>query len=221
MASFFAYDGPATKWINRFADLFVLNVLYVLTCVPLITIGAATSALYSVTLKMARDEEYKIIRSYLAAFKSHFGQSVVLTLIWGLSGGFILLILYLYNHLDLGIWEPGRYIVYIALAVHTVLFTYVFPVFARFDNTVKNTLKNSMKLAVTYPVNTVVVTVINGLPLILAVFFPQVFYFIFFLWLFLLFALQAYLNSIPFRRVFGLYEPENTEGGADELSYKE
>ncbi len=207
MGQLFAADGPVTKWICRFADLFVLNVIYVLTCLPVFTVGAATSALYSVTLKMARDEEYGVIKSYFRAFRSHFGQSVALTAIWGLSGGFILLILYLYNHLDLGIWEPGRYIVYIALALHIVLFTYVFPVFARFDNTVGNTLRNSLKLAVLYPVNTVLTSVINGLPLILAIFFPQVFYFIFFLWLFLLFALQAYLNSIPFRRVFSAYEP--------------
>ena len=50
-------DNPVFRAMGRAADLFVLNILFLLTCIPVITIGAAQSALYAVTLKMVRGEE--------------------------------------------------------------------------------------------------------------------------------------------------------------------
>ena len=60
-------------------DLILLNILWLLCSVPFITIGASTTALYSVTLKMAANEEGYIIRGFWDAFKKSFKQS---TLVW-------------------------------------------------------------------------------------------------------------------------------------------
>lgn len=204
----FHFDSPFGKLVTRLCDLIVLNVVYVPCCIPVFTIGAATSALYYVVMRMCRDEEGNVLKNFFHAFRGHFGQSAALTGIWLGTGSFVLLILYAFNHVDFGIWNNAKYILYFALLIHFVLFTYVFPVFARFDNTVKNTVRNSWHLAMRYPVNTAVVCIINGLPLILAFFLPQVFSYIFFLWFFLLFALQAYWNAGLFRRIFAQFEPQ-------------
>lgn len=223
MGNLFRYDGPVGRWIGRVSDLIVLNVVYVLCCLPVFTIGAATSALYYVTLRMVQDEEGGIVKNFFHAFRSNFGQSSALTGIWLGSGGLILLVLYMYNHMDMGIWSAGKYLLYVALLIHLVVFTYVFPVFARFDNTIKNTIKNSCKLAATYPVNTLAVSVVNGMPLILDFFWPEIFSHIFFLWLFLLFAVQAYWNAGLFRRIFDQLESakeveeEETESSTNQI----
>ena len=206
MADFLRYDGPLARWLIPISNLAVLNILMILCCIPVITIGASVSAMHYVVLRMARDEESGIFRDFFHAFSSHFGQSVGITMIWLGSGAVILLNLYLFNHMDLGMGNALIYVLYIALLVHFAVFTYVFPVFARFDNTVKRTIKNSYLLAVRYPVNTVVVTVTNGLPWILCLLWPEIFQRLFFLWLMIGFALQAYWTAGLFRNIFDRLE---------------
>ena len=57
MSRAFNFEGPVFTFLSRLADLFWLNLLFIVCCIPVITIGAATTALYYVTLKMAKDEE--------------------------------------------------------------------------------------------------------------------------------------------------------------------
>lgn len=202
MGNFLSIDSPAGRFIIRVCDLIILNVLYILCCIPVFTMGAANTALQAVALKMVRDEHTGVFREYFSSFRRNFKQSIPLTFLWMGSGLFILLNIYVFNHWDFGIWSGGKYIMYIALILHHILFTYVFPVFARFDNSLKNTLRNSGILAIRYTLNTVVVSVVNALPFLLDFFWPEVFQYVFFLWLFILFAVQAYWNAGLFRRVF-------------------
>ena len=57
MGRFFNMDSPVMNFLGRVADLVWLNILYIICCLPIFTIGAATSALYYVTMKMVADEE--------------------------------------------------------------------------------------------------------------------------------------------------------------------
>ena len=79
MNRFFNMDNKFFVFMGRVADLILLNILCILCCIPIVTAGASITALYYVTLKMARDEESYIIRSFFCSFKQNFKQS---TLIW-------------------------------------------------------------------------------------------------------------------------------------------
>ena len=79
MNRFFNMDNKFFVFMGRVADLILLNILCILCCIPIVTAGASITALYYVTLKMARDEESYIIRSFFRSFKQNFKQS---TLIW-------------------------------------------------------------------------------------------------------------------------------------------
>ena len=63
MSKLFRMDSPLMRFLTKIADLMVLNILFCVTSIPLITIGASWTALYSVTLKMVRDEEGSVSRS--------------------------------------------------------------------------------------------------------------------------------------------------------------
>lgn len=202
MGNLFSIDSPAGKFVIRICDLIFLNVIYILCCIPVFTMGAANTALQYVVLKMVRDENDGVLREFFSSFRRNFRQSLPLTGIWLGSGLFIIANIYVFAHWDFGIWNGGIYILYIALALHFALFAYVFPVFARFDNTVKNTLRNSRILAMQYPVNTVVVTLVSALPFLLDFFWADFFQYVAFLWLFVMFAAQAYWNAGLFRRIF-------------------
>lgn len=203
----FRYDSPLSKWIMRMCDLVVLNLLTILCCIPIFTAGAAISALHYCTMRMSCDEESRITADFFHAFKNHFGQSAALTGIYLGTGGLILFCIYIFHHVDFGIWDGLRYVLYIALIAHMVLFTYVFAVFARFDNTVGKTLKNSYILAVSYPVNSAVVTITNGLWLIVMILWPALFWKISFIWVIIGFALQSWWSAGFFRRIFDQLTP--------------
>lgn len=206
MGNLFGFDTPIGRWIIRICDLILLNIIYVLCCLPIFTIGAANSALYYVTLRMQREEESGIIKDFFFSFRQNFKQSLLLSCLFLGSGLIILLNIYLFHHMDMGIWNVCVYVLYIALILYCIVFSYIFPVFARYDNSIRNTVKNSAILAIRYPVNSAVVTLISNIPLIGILFWPQVFYYVAFLWLFMMFAVQAYWNSSLFRRIFDQLE---------------
>ena len=79
MDRLFNMDNKFFTVMGRVADLIMLNVVFLICCLPIVTIGASLTALHYVTLKMTRNEESYIIRSFFKSFKQNFKQS---TLIW-------------------------------------------------------------------------------------------------------------------------------------------
>ena len=72
-------DNCVMRALGKIGDKICLNVMWLICCIPIITIGASTTALYTVMLRMVKNEEGYIFRGFLKAFKSNFKQS---TLIW-------------------------------------------------------------------------------------------------------------------------------------------
>ena len=82
MSRFFNPDNPIMELIAKIFDLILLNLLFIFSCVPIITIGASTSALSYVTLKMVRGEDPYIWQNFWKSFRQNFKQG---TLIWVFS----------------------------------------------------------------------------------------------------------------------------------------
>ena len=80
--SIFEEGSPFIRFLNRMADLLIINLLTLLMCVPVITAGASLTAMHYVLLKMARDEEGYIVRSYFKSFKENFLQATGMWLIF-------------------------------------------------------------------------------------------------------------------------------------------
>ena len=70
-------DSPLMIFFSNLTDILILNVLCLLCCLPIVTIGPAITAMHYVTLKMARDEEGYVLKSFLKSFKENFKQSVI------------------------------------------------------------------------------------------------------------------------------------------------
>ena len=98
MGKLFSLDNPFWRSLNTVADMLILNLLYVACCLPVITVGAATSALYAVSMKLAsKDEDIYVTRSFFRAFVSNFKQATLIWLIFLGIGAFLLYDLYLVN----------------------------------------------------------------------------------------------------------------------------
>ena len=81
MGRFFNMDNKFFTFMGRIADLCILNIICLVCCIPIVTAGASITAMYYVTLKMVRNEEAYIVRSFFKSFKDNFKQATVINLI--------------------------------------------------------------------------------------------------------------------------------------------
>ena len=77
MGRLFDTDNIVWRFLGRVADLVILNFLFLLCSIPIVTIGASWTALYSVTLKAVKNEESYIAKGFLEGFKENFKQSTI------------------------------------------------------------------------------------------------------------------------------------------------
>ena len=208
----FNYDNPIWRFIGKFCDVMILNVLWLVCCIPVVTVGAATTAVYYVTLKLVRDEEGPTIRSFFKSFKENFKQATILWLIMlavGVLLGFDLyFFLFIYK-------EPSMFRT-IMMAVFggflmIYLFTglFVFPLQARFYNPVKRTLFNAFFMSVRHISHSLGILLIDA-----GIVFAGIFFLPALQGLLVLFGfrLVAFLNSYVIVRVFDRYMPKEDEG---------
>ena len=114
--SIFEEGSPFQGFLNKVTDLLILNLVTLLLCLPVITAGAALTAMHYVLLKMVRGEEGYIVKSFFRAFKREFRQATVMwvmfmalaalmasTLVMVLQGGGRILLSDLFSDLNLDV----------------------------------------------------------------------------------------------------------------------
>ena len=214
MGRFFNLDSPFVSFMNRVADLMILNVIYILCCIPVITIGPATTALYYVTLKMARNEESYIVKSFFKSFKLNFKQGLVMWLIDLLFAGIMVLDFMVLNGKIAGVENPNTPMFSVVRVILMVLsflalftITFSFPVLAKFDNTIRNTYRNAFLMSCRHFPTTLLMIVCWGLVFLLGFFFPQLLIVHFLI----LFSLAAFGPSFLLVRAFDKYIPAESE----------
>ena len=150
MGGLFSIENPVWRFINKLLHVLLLNVLWIVCSLPLFTIGASTTAVYYVTLKMVRDEEGYTTKSFFDAFKTNFRQATVIWLILAAAGALIGADLAVYMR-STSISALGMVLMaaFFAVAViYLFINIYAFALLARFDNTILKTLKNAFIMSI-------------------------------------------------------------------------
>lgn len=133
MAKVFDLNNPVWRFMGRLADVFVLTVLWTVCSLPVITAGAATTALYDVALKMAEGQDGYYVRNFFRAFRENFLQSTLIWLVMLAVGGLLGTSLWFYYR-TLGQWAVVVFWLLLVLAVVAVfVFAMVFPLAARLE----------------------------------------------------------------------------------------
>lgn len=199
--------------MNRVADIFILNVLFILCSLPIVTIGASATALYTVTLRIARDEESYIVKGFFKAFKENFKQSTILWLILLVIGACLGVDLYLTASIDSSLMNTMKYIFYFITFLYVILLSFVFPLQCRFENTIGNTLKNAILMGIAHFLPwTILILVLNSLPILFAFYLTSLFLAVGIpIFLSCGFGAIAYFNSKIFTRIFKKYIPAEEE----------
>ena len=208
---FFSMDYSFYIMIS--ADL-VSEYICLVCCIPIVTAGASITAMYYVTLKMVRNEKLILFGAFLNLFKDNFKQATIINLIMIAVGAVL--------YLDLNVAKnmPGSagqifHVIFMAFVIiYYVLFLYVYPVLARFYNTIRNTIKNALFMAIRHLPYTVVMVLIGLCPLLLLFIGSyQIQSTLFALFLVMGFGVIAYCNSFFLVKIFDHYMPkeENEE----------
>ena len=213
MGKFFDLDSPSMTGLNKFADLIILNLLTIVCCIPVFTIGASITALHFVCLKMVRDEETYIIKSFFKSFRQNFKQATAIWLIELFVFGLLAADFYLMGHADIEFpaWLPSALI-----AVDVLIFMlglHVFPLLSRFENTVGRTIKNSVMVGILTLPKTLLMTAICALPVVLIYFFEQI---LAPFMLLLGISGPAFLCALVYNKTFKRFEPAQEESDPDE-----
>ena len=211
----FNYDNPVWRFIGKLGDLVLLNLLWLICCIPVFTAGAATTAVYYVTLKLVRDDDGSTIKSFFHSFTQNFKHATAIWLMILVAGGL----------LGFDLWFLMSGVVTVSTVVKTVMSavfgamtlillfvtTYIFPLQARFYNTVKRTLFNAFFMSVRHLLQTISMLIIDGLVVagvyVALYMVPQVSM----LLLLFGFPLIAFINSYFFTEIFKKYIPKEED----------
>jgi len=224
MGNIFNLENRFWTFMGHVADLIILNVLFIICCIPIVTIGPSITALYYVTLKIIRGEESYMVKGFFKSFRENFRQGIV---IWLILLAIILLLVVdflIMQNLPEGISIPAviRYglgILALILAMETL---YVFPLLAKFSNTIKATIKNALIMSVAHLPMTLVMLAISVLPLILMAYGPaEVFSYGILAFIMLGFSGIALAHSFFLVKIFDKYIPKEESEEENDEEYEE
>lgn len=192
------------KGLDTFGNMFALNLCFVISSIPLFTIGASMTALYAMCIRLQENEEETVVAGYIHEFKRNFKQAtkayalVILAVI-------VMLGEYVFIRSSSGSiakFYKGVLVTEVILFSLTIFF--LFPLIARFENTLIISMRNSLILSVTYLGSWIKVAVAWVAPITFCVIYPDLFLFIWYFWFLLIFGMIAYGTTGTMRKIFNL-----------------
>jgi len=192
-------DSFLNQILIRIGEICLLNILFILTSIPIVTIGASFTAMYQCTLKMINGTHSDTARTYFKAFKSNFKQA---TIAW--IAILVITTILLFN-LQFSVVVASKAVFYTTVFVTVILILvalYVFPVIATFENTLANLIKNSFIFMIAKFPATAIIALITFFPISLTYMDVALLPLYTFCWCFFAFALVAYINSFIFYKIF-------------------
>lgn len=207
----FSEDNFLNRALNLCGDIILANILFVICCIPIVTIGPSMTALYHCMLRSVKGNNNGTFKTFFRAFRENFKQS------FGAWIGFLLIFMIFFMNINFlkqtesVITKPlliGSYSILLLLAI---LVLYIFPVIAAFEGTLKNHLRNAMLFAFTNLPSTLGILVLTALPFVLLYINYSIILLFLVCWTFFLFALIAYLKCKMFYRMFQPYLGEEEE----------
>lgn len=210
MSNFFNLENPVFTTLSKIFDLLLISVIYVILCLPVITIGPANTALYYVVVKVIRKERGYLIREFFRSFKLNFKRGAI-------AGIFLLVVIallvfdlfYALDMVNVDYTKGSIFLgVFIAFTLLAVSFTiYAFPILSRFEMTVKQLLKAAVYMSMRHFHFTILMVAIVAASAIGFLYIPML--------ILILPGVAALLISLMMERVFKKYMPESDGPGEE------
>jgi uncharacterized membrane protein YesL len=165
-------DSRVYRWLEVATDFFLLNLMWLVACLPVVTIFPSTAAMFGVVRDWVRKKEGSLTRTFVARFRENFGQSLLIGLLWTVFGVALFLDFLVANQLS---YWPGvvmKSVLVLASTVYAFGSVFLFPVMVHYDTDWKTVIKNSLLLSVGRLPTTIVCLVFVVVTAGLTVVFP-------------------------------------------------
>lgn len=212
MKNLFNLDNPVFQVLSRLADLAVLNMVCLICCLPVVTMGPALVALNRTVYDLTLERCGGLLRTYFRAFRRNFRQGTVAGLLGLLAASalvcdFLLLRLY---------YTGSAYTLFICLIYLLGFLTvgvlaYLLPLVGRYENRLSQHFQNALILSIRYLPKTIAMVFLHLLPLILVLFFPNMLVYTLPFWIFIGLGFLAQADAYLLRPVFEMLERSRDE----------
>jgi len=147
MRDFFSLDGTFNKYGSYLADTFILSLMWLVFSIPLVTMGASTTAMFYVATRRIANREGYITSDFWQAFKANFKKA---TIIWLILAGLVLIMIFNIANIEhmgnmAGFMLMAQFVFIIIIALVSV---FLFPMIARFEMGIIQILKSSFYMAI-------------------------------------------------------------------------
>ena len=146
MASFFDKRSIPMKILTALCNLILVNICFIIGCIPVFTIGASLTATYKITIKIAAGENPSVFRDFFSCYKENFIRSTVFWIVYCILAAFFGFEIYMVRTMLPQQYQWSMYPAFFFLFAIFASASYAFPLIAWFDETVKQTIKNSLLL---------------------------------------------------------------------------
>ena len=207
----FRYDSGIMSFLGKVADILILNLLTLLCCIPIVTIGASITAAHYTALKMHRDTDNYVVRNFFRSFKANLLQGILIWILW-----IVVVALSVFAYLfypEGGISTVLKVIMCSMLIFIAMTTMWLFPMQARFSNSIRITIRNAFMFSCRYILRTLGMLVVTATGAALWIFLGAELY-----WIPLLFgiSLPIYLCAMMYSKVFEKLEDQIKEREAAE-----
>lgn len=210
MRGIFDVDGKFFQVTSKIVDLVLLSLLWLIGCLPIVTIVTSTSSMYHTVVKCIRFDRGSCWGDFREAYKKNLKQGIGLTLLFGGVGAVI-------GFLDYQIFvvSQNRSSLFFALAFGMLLVSFVYllnvlwiiPVFSRFSNTFGNILKLNYVIAVRHIPRSLLLFALMAAVVILLLASNEL--------IFIAPALVCLVSSYAFENALHKFMPEQNEDNGD------
>lgn len=206
----FRLNSPFMQRMARLFDLILLNVVFLVCCLPVVTIGASCTALHTLCLKYADGDEPPVLGTFFTAFRKNFAQATLSWLMLFAAGAFV--------YLDTGLAArtgaggvPMQVLLAAASLVLLGMGLYLFPIQARYRNTIRANCRNALLLAIRHFPRTVLLALTVLVPMAVLLYGPaQVFLL---LGILMLLMGGSVIAGIQARILLPIFRQHENEGG--------
>lgn len=208
MRNFFNLDSPIMQKVSLFGTLIMMNLLWLVCCIPVVTIGASTTAMFRVMFDLRKNKSVRIA-GFFRFFRDNFKRSSLIWLIY-LLGAAVLYVLYWFvSWVDVGSWARALLLIPFLLVFFVWFFSlhYCFALCAFFDNSLEKTLTNAIAISVRHMRQTIFCAALTLLPLVFGMISPEWLLRLSYAWIFIYPALSFYWKSKLIGNVFAGYAP--------------
>ncbi len=144
-----AFDGKIVSFLNQAGELILLNMVFLLCCLPVVTLGSALASLYYATMKSIRRERGYPVQEFFRSMKRTLKKGILLTLMWAFWLG---LLFFGRHYAKTGQWKlsPGAGLYDVFILVSVCVMIYIFPVLSRFEMKLTEICKLSFLMSIRF-----------------------------------------------------------------------